>query len=256
MIKPPGNLARHSLGLVLLAGVLTLTLSLHGSGHTPAVTARPQTAPWTLHWWHDRHEDRQALAQRLRNVHLVLIGDSLTHGWESESGYPVWEQRFAEARALNLGFSGDRTEHVLWRLRNGALNDVQACLAVVLIGTNNIGQRGDSPERVTGGIGAVVAEILERSPATHVLLLGLLPRGRTPTDLIRGRVAAVNNRLAKTAWPDSVTYVDVSADFLAPDGTLPEALAPDGLHLSRAGYEVLADALEGAMMPFQGKLRP
>ncbi len=196
------------------------------------------------------------MAQRLSEVPLVFIGDSLTHGWESESGYPIWELRFAESPALNLGFSGDRTEHVLWRLRNGALDGLRARIAVVLIGTNNIGQRGDGPERVTAGIGAVVAEILERGPGTHVLLLGLLPRGHTPVERIRGRVAAVNLLLANTDWPDSVTYVDVSEDFLAPDGRLPETLSPDGLHLSRSGYEVLADAIEEALTSLPDQLRP
>ena len=246
---------RHILILVPLAWALASLLILRSSEYTPAVTAHPQTASWTAHWWHTRHTERKVLARHLSHVDLLFIGDSLTHGWESESGYPVWRRHFASARSLNLGFAGDRTEHVLWRLRDGALTGFTAHIAVILIGTNNVGHRSDSPPRVAAGIGAVVAEVIEQRPETHVLLLGLLPRGRSAADPLRQRTEAVNARLAAMAWPEPVTYVDVSSVFLEPDGTLPETLAPDGLHLSRAGYEALATALESVITPLRERLK-
>lgn len=41
--------------------------------------------------------------------------------------------------ALNWGFSGDRTEHLIWRLQNGNVQRVNPEVAVILIGTNNTG---------------------------------------------------------------------------------------------------------------------
>ena len=33
----------------------------------------------------------------------------------------LWEETIKPLNALNAGISGDRTEHVLWRLQNGLL---------------------------------------------------------------------------------------------------------------------------------------
>jgi lysophospholipase L1-like esterase len=50
--------------------------------------------------------------------------------------------------------------------------------------------------------------------------------------------------LAKRFGSDSsVTYLDIGAQFLAGDGTLPTSLMPDGTHPSDAGYQIWADAL-------------
>ena len=78
-----------------------------------AVQSAPRGGP--------RHE------QKLQEVteadyQLVFVGDSITHFWEmrdGEFGLPVWEHYYAHRKALNLGFGGDRTEWVNWRLQNG-----------------------------------------------------------------------------------------------------------------------------------------
>ena len=46
---------------------------------------------------------------------LLMVGDSITHNFES-IGEKVWKKHFEPLKALNLGFGGDRTNHVLWRL--------------------------------------------------------------------------------------------------------------------------------------------
>ena len=117
----------------------------------PAVRAIPQNAPWTQSWWHARHQEKKALAETTR-VEVAFLGDSITHGFESEAGKDAWNKFFACRKALNLGFSADRTEHLLWRVKNGALDDAQPKIAVVLIGTNNLSYRWDHPSRVAGGM--------------------------------------------------------------------------------------------------------
>lgn len=49
------------------------------------------------------------------------------------------ETHFAPHGALNWGYSGDRTEHLIWRLQNGDIQRVNPKAAVMLIGTNNAG---------------------------------------------------------------------------------------------------------------------
>ena len=48
---------------------------------------------------------------------MLIFGDSLTEGWDAT----VWERSLAPRGALNAGVSGDRTDHLLWRLQHGNL---------------------------------------------------------------------------------------------------------------------------------------
>ena len=60
--------------------------------------------PQTESWWTTRHE--QTLARiRQGEVDLLLIGDSITQGWDDE-GRRIWDAYYGRRRAVNLGFSG------------------------------------------------------------------------------------------------------------------------------------------------------
>jgi lysophospholipase L1-like esterase len=108
-------------------------------------------------------------------INLVFVGDSITDGWRG-TGASVWQKSFAAHKALNLGISGDRTEHVLWRLQHGELDGYEARLFVIMIGTNN----GDPAPDVAEGIKAILAEIRGKQPQANILLLGIFPRGEKP----------------------------------------------------------------------------
>ena len=68
-------------------------------------------------WWQERHESK-AIEAKKNKWDIIFLGDSITHSWET-AGKKTWNKYYQKRRALNLGFSGDRTEHVLWRLVNG-----------------------------------------------------------------------------------------------------------------------------------------
>lgn len=84
-----------------------------------------------VEYWQQRQAEIQrqvadgADAQRLRSVKLVFVGDSITDFWLMGDGpwFPgrlhgraVWDESFGGAvprnAALNIGISGDRTEHL------------------------------------------------------------------------------------------------------------------------------------------------
>ena len=81
-------------------------------------------------WWTLRND---AVNERVKqgNVDLLMIGDSITHSWEG-GGKKYWDKYYEQRNAVNMGFSGDRTQHVLWRLQHGHLEGISPKLAVRL----------------------------------------------------------------------------------------------------------------------------
>jgi len=234
-------------------------LSATQSGQTPAAApaaqqANPAATPVARDddSWQARNK---AMNERARQggVDLVFIGDSITQGWE-DAGATLWAERYAPRHALNLGISGDQTEHVLWRLEHGNLDGLAPKAAVILIGTNNVGNTNGthSAEQIAGGVTAIVARIQKQSPATKILLLAVFPRGEKPNPM-RETIAALNARIAKLADGKRVVFLDLGPKFLAADGTLPAELMPDFLHLSAKGYRVWADGIEAELKRMLGE---
>jgi beta-glucosidase len=207
---------------------------------TLATTPAPLTEPWAVEWWLPRHQEK--LAARNPDIELVLIGDSITHGWENE-GRAVWARHFADIDTLNLGFSGDRTENVLWRLQHGEVDGLAPQLVVLMIGTNNTGHRLDPPEAIAAGVSAILAELRSRLPDSHILLLAIFPRGATVDDPERTNNRAANALLKTLAAEAGVEFADFNAAFLQDDGRLSQSIMPDLLHPAPAGYELWAEQL-------------
>ncbi|MBI1371642.1 MAG: GDSL family lipase [Phycisphaera sp.] len=173
---------------------------------------------------------------------LIFVGDSITHYWEAR-GRDVWKQRYGDRHAVNLGVEGDRTMQVLWRLEHGNVDGITPKLAVVLIGTNNIGLSHQTPEQTAAGVAAVVDTLRRKLPDTRVLLLGIFPRGSAGSGA-RKQVDRANELIAARVKDDAVTFVNINRVFLAADGSLKEGVMHDGLHLTAEGYTAWADAIE------------
>ena len=43
-----------------------------------------QTNPKAVEWWMDRHEGKKAELKAMGQVDMVMIGDSITQGWEAD----------------------------------------------------------------------------------------------------------------------------------------------------------------------------
>jgi beta-glucosidase len=207
-----------------------------------AIVPVEQDAPWAAEWWQVRHAEKIEQAKDA-DVELVFIGDSITHGWENE-GADLWQEYYQNRSALNLGFSGDRTEHVLWRLESGAIDGMNPKLAVLMIGTNNTGHRMDPAAYTAAGIEHIVDQLRSKLPETQVLILGIFPRQISPHDDMRKRNDDINRLLSALADGEMIHYLDIGGSFLKEDGTLREDLMPDLLHLNPAGYRVWAETME------------
>src|SRR5688572_3759159 len=158
-------------GLLLSAAVAAASLpgfSLAQEKPNDAIVAAPRDANWKK-----RHE---SFNERVKqgNADLLFIGDSITQGWE-RAGKAVWDEFYARRNAVNLGISGDRTQHVLWRLDHGNIEGIQPKLAVLMIGTNNAST--NTSEQIGAGITAIVEKLRAKLPQTKVLILAIFPRG-------------------------------------------------------------------------------
>jgi lysophospholipase L1-like esterase len=196
-------------------------------------------------WWKERHERFNEVSQA-GQAELVFLGDSITQGWEGP-GKDVWQEYFANRQAANFGNSGDRTEHVLWRLENGNFKGLSPKLIVIMIGTNNIGHRSSTPEQAADGVHAIVEKLHAALPDAKLLLLGVFPRGEKPDDELRKQAAEINRRLQPLDDLEYLEYLDIGEQFLEDDGTISKQIMPDFLHLSAEGYARWAKAIEPQM---------
>ncbi len=193
-------------------------------------------------WWRTRHEARVAEA-RARNHDLIFIGDSITQGWETKAK-SVWETYYGHRHAFNLGFSGDRTEHVLWRLDHGEIEGQTPKLVVIMLGTNNTGHRKDPPEHTAEGIRLILERLRNRMPEAKVLLLAVFPREERPDGELRRLNDRLNELLQSLADGQRVVFLDINRELLQPDGTLSRDIMPDLLHPNEQGYRIWARAME------------
>jgi lysophospholipase L1-like esterase len=218
--------------------------------------------------WKTRHEAK-LLEASSRPVSLVVLGDSITANYDLKGPGPlrdhsvVWRRYYADRDALNLGFSGDGTRHLLWRIMHGEIDSIAPKVAVILIGTNDIGWLHRTAADTVAGIDAVVGELHLRLPATKILLVGLLPSDRG-TWVGQAR-AEINSTLAAhygNGQVPYVTYRDVSPAFLKNgvfDTSLfsdPQHVPPEpALHPSPEGQERMAAALEPTLSELLGDAR-
>ncbi len=183
------------------------------------------------------------------DVDLLFIGDSITHSWE-RGGKPIWDRYYGHRKAVNLGFSADRAQHVLWRLIHGKLDAIRPKVAVVMIGTNNVNT--DTPNEIFAGVRGVCNTLQGILPETKILLLAIFPRGATADNWRRSVNNAANALIAELDDGDQIHYLDIGDAFLEPDGTLPESIMPDALHPNARGYQIWAEAMEPTLARLMG----
>lgn len=237
----------HKLFLRFLP-VLFLSVSVHSATAQTcpdnALALKPATLQeeWAVDWWIPRHEAKLEEEER-EDAELLFIGDSITHGWE-DKGKTVWDEYYAPLGAYNIGYSGDRTENVLWRLQQGEVDGIDPELAIIMIGTNNTGHRQDPPECTARGIEMILDELKNRLPDTEVLLLAIFPRDASPDGELRQLNNQINERIARFAERKHVHYLNINDTFLDENGMLSEEIMPDHLHPNEYGYQLWAKAMQ------------
>ena len=231
---------------LLVLCVAILTLNINAEDKKPlTVIPTVQTAKFAQKWWMPRHREKLAAKEKMAQVDLVFLGDSITHAWDTKAKN-LWKKYYGSKKALNLGFSGDRTEHVLWRLNNGAVDGISPKALVLMIGTNNTGQkiRQDKAEDTALGIKAILDTLKQKLPETKILLLAIFPRDAKPDGKFRQVNETINARIKTYADEESVYFLNINNIFLDKNGILTKKVAKDLLHPNPAMYNNWAKAIE------------
>ncbi|MBQ7787629.1 MAG: prolyl oligopeptidase family serine peptidase [Alistipes sp.] len=179
-----------------------------------------------------------------RKLKLLMLGNSITQGLGGErqritsrAGQQAMDEAIGKGAWENAGISGDRTQHLLWRLKNCNYNRCSPEVAVITIGINNI-NAGDEAKDVAEGIVACAEEARRLLPNTRIILLGLLPAGKPANAWMRRACDEVHAHL-KRANIKNVEYINPTSWFTLDNGELNTALySKDNLHLSAEGYKV------------------
>lgn len=223
-----------------------------------------------IEYWQKRLNQisaRLAQPESLAPVKLLFLGDSITDFWTlaenpwfpgKMGGLAVWNETFGgsdpEHLALNFGISGDRTEHVLYRIQpasEGGLGeldraDLNPDVVVLLIGINNSWD-AESPavDSVVAGIRAVVAAVHARKPDAKIVLQSLLPTNEPArnADLVLPVNAALAAFAAAPAQADYIHYLNLYPSLLDAQGLQNADLFMDGVHPNESGYRAWREQL-------------
>ena len=196
---------------------------------------------------------------------LVWYGDSITQDWELagpedwRNFAPVWRHYYGGRHALDLGFKGDTTAHLLWRIEHGEASGIHPRVAIVLIGANNFGRVHWAAGPTDAGIVAVVDALHARLPGVKVLLISVLPCVRG--SWVAAQTLAVNRALAaRYRSGGEAEFVNVTALFVKADGSVdstrfldPHLRPPDPpLHPTAQTQAALAAAIEPTLARMLG----
>lgn len=201
-----------------------------------------------------RHFNQRVAAFQAQNAtlpadkeHVVLVGDSLTEGWESSGRTSRYLPNLAR-RVLNRGISSDRVgppRGVLSRM-GPSVFDTQPSHVVLLVGVNQIGSDGSGLARAARDYEEIVRRIRTRLPRVKLIAVSTPPtRGRYTA--FQGPIQRYNARVKAIAERHGASFLDLHALLKDSRGELKAEVSSDGLHFNSAGYAIYGRALEAAI---------
>ena len=220
-------------------------------GRVESRTKDPKRDPGIFgdYWWANRFLSRHQAIEKVKGktVDVVMLGDSIMHFWEWKHPQS-WATFTAGRTVLNLGYGGDRTQNVIWRINHGELDGYDAKCVVLMIGTNNNTFENTDPANVAAAVEKIVGMIRAKQPKAKIVLHPIFPRGNAATSArhakARARNDKTNERLKAFAEKDgALTWIDFNAKLVDETGWVPKSLMADEIHPTAAGYEIWMEAL-------------
>lgn len=253
---------RRLLTLVVMAWVAMPATAQH-------VFRSSQPAPRVEYWQQRLTTIDRELADRasVEAARLLFLGDSITDFWllgkspwhkNVSYGRVLWDESFGTDagpnRAINLAVSGDRTEHVLHRIRSrqdGGLGQLDAEgldpeFVILLVGINNSWMPEEPVvDSIVQGIQAVIAAVSAKLPKARIVVQTLLPTGEAGRndDIVEPVNRAIMALAAQPEHASRLSVLDLHAVFIDRSGRQITSFFVDGLHPNEAGYRAWRDRL-------------
>lgn len=177
----------------------------------------------------------------IRSTDIVMLGNSLTEGGKD------WAEKLGKPNVRNRGISGDVALGVDARLYQ--ITPHKPAKIFLLIGINDVSHDVTVDSLMTD-IRTLVDHIRAQTPKTKLVLQSLLPirestgrwkRLQGKTDMI----PQINARIEALAREKGLTFINLYPHFTEPGTNIMRAeLTYDGLHLTKAGYDVWVKLLK------------
>lgn len=217
---------------------------------TPSSETRAAAAGWGSGNWMDQHLAINAIGET-RDPDVVFLGDSITQSLGgpgrrvSVAAGDIFDTYFPGLDVANFGISGDRTQHVLWRIDHGNFTHIKPHTVVLMIGTNNL--QHDSADDVAVGIQTIVARLRQILPTSTILLCDVV-RGASSDDPLRRKAARLNALIHELDDEDNIRLVTLEDYFYLPSGLAdPSLMQGDFVHFSPMGYQKFAEVVSAAV---------
>jgi len=191
-------------------------------------------------------------------IDVYFVGDSITRRWgTSDAQYQDllanWTANFYGWNAGNFGWGADGIEHILWRLKNGELDDVNPKVIVILAGTNNVGSEPADNARIsdiTAGMKALIKVCRQKAPRAAIILTAIFPRNDNLA--VMPSINQINQNFAQLADAEGVRFLNVNKRLADKNGVLFPGMMGDNLHPTVKGYQVWADGLKPLLTKLLG----
>jgi lysophospholipase L1-like esterase len=200
----------------------------YGKRNAKVTDKTPQLNDW---WSHRMLQKRNQIVDSKGDIDIVFFGDSITHNWESK-GKDSLAELSKTYSILDIGYGGDRVQHLIWRGLNGELDGFKAKCVMLMIGTNN----REPVEDIAMGIRRLLDVIAQKQPQAKTLLLPIFMRGKDAADERRIANEKVNAIIKGYADGEKVIWVDFNSKFLDKNGDT-GWIMKDRLHTDAAGYK-------------------
>jgi lysophospholipase L1-like esterase len=212
--------------------------------------AKPNLAAFFKQHWIDlvksyREQNKKGYSEK----NVVLLGDSITEGFNVEKYFP-------DRHVLNRGIGADvignklpeSDKRGILRRMDESIFDCNPSDVFLLIGINDLGM-GHKPDVIEAGDREILEQIKKKAPNVHVHIQSLLPtRGNYAKH--NANVIDVNKRLQKLAKEFGYDFIDLHSKMTDDKGELKKELTADGLHLKgpgEPGYKVWKAEIEKTM---------
>nr|WP_319401592.1 SGNH/GDSL hydrolase family protein [uncultured Carboxylicivirga sp.] len=191
-----------------------------------------------------RAENQQLHKPAKKENRVVFMGNSITEGWSQH--HPEF---FKDKPYINRGISGQTTPQMLIRFRPDVI-DLEPKVVVILAGINDIaGNTGPSTLKMIADNIKSMAE-LAKANKIKVVLCSVLPAndfpwnpGTEPAD----KVIELNQMIKTYAESNKIIYVDYFSQMVDDQKGLKSELTYDGVHPTKAGYQVMEPLVEAAI---------